>query len=324
MERGGAPPLLPLLPLLLLPPLLGLVGSSAPWQLSSWHCGFSGSCECDFRPDLTGLECDLAINLVGQPLVRQLVVKGLKAFVHNHDPVKPLVMSFHGWTGTGKTYASSLLVRYLFRAGFHSSYVHRFSPVVHFPHAEHMEQYKNDLKNWIQGNLTRCGRSLFLFDEMDKMHPGLIDVIIPFLGPSWVVFGTNYRKAIFIFVSNAGGEQINQMALEFWRARKDQEEISLEDLEASVLEAVFENPQNGFWKSGIIDQHLIDLLVPFLPLKQHHVKQCAANEIASLGLEPQLEVIQAVADSIPYFPAEEKVFSSTGCKTVASRVPFFL
>lgn len=59
---------------------------------------------------------------------------------------------------------------------------------------------QESLKRWIQGNLTNCGRSAFLFDEMDKMHPGLIDVIIPFLGPSWVVYGTNYRKAIFIFV----------------------------------------------------------------------------------------------------------------------------
>lgn len=32
------------------------------------------------------------------------------------------------------------------------------------------------------------------------MHPGLIDVIIPFLGPSWVVYGNNYRKAIFVFI----------------------------------------------------------------------------------------------------------------------------
>ncbi|XP_053138048.1 prosalusin isoform X2 [Hemicordylus capensis] len=233
-------------------------------------------------------------------------------------------MSFHGWTGTGKTYVSSLLVRYLFRDGLRSPFVHRFSPIVHFPHVEHIDQYKIDLKNWIQGNLTRCGRSVFLFDEMDKMHPGLIDVIIPFLGQSWVVFGTNYRKAIFIFISNAGGEQINRMTLELWWARKDREEISFKDLEASVLEAVFQNPQNGFWKSGIIEQRLIDVLVPFLPLKQHHVKQCVANEIASQGLQLQPDVIQAVAESIPYFPEEEKVFSSTGCKTVSSRVQFFL
>ncbi|XP_053229342.1 prosalusin [Podarcis raffonei] len=325
MDWEGGRLLLPFLQVVFhLYPPLGLVSSSGPLDLSSWHCSFSGTCECDFRPDLAGLECNLAVNLVGQQLARELLMKGLKGFVHNNSPEKPLVMSFHGSSGTGKTFVGSLLVPHLFRSGLRSPYVHHFSPVVHFPHAEHIEQYKIDLKNWIQGNLTRCGRSLFIFDDMDRMHPGLVDVIIPFLGPSWVVFGTNYRKAIFIFISNAGGEQINQITLDFWRAHKDREEISLKDLEESVYKAAFENPQNGFWRSGIIDQHLIDFLVPFLPLKQHHVKQCVASELTSRDLEPQPDVIQAVADNIPYFPAELKVFSATGCKTVASRVSFFL
>ncbi|XP_025790666.1 prosalusin isoform X1 [Puma concolor] len=35
---------------------------------------------------------------------------------------------------------------------------------------------------------------------MDKLAPGLMEVLRPFLGSSWVVFGTNYRKAIFIFI----------------------------------------------------------------------------------------------------------------------------
>lgn len=81
---------------------------------------------------------------------------------------------------------------------------------------------------------------------------------------------------------------------------------------------------DGFWKSGIIEQRLIDLLVPFLPLKKHHVKQCVANEVARQGLQAPPDVIQAVAESVTYFPEEDKVFSSTGCKTVASRIPFFL
>lgn len=59
---------------------------------------------------------------------------------------------------------------------------------------------QKDLKSWVQGNLTACGRSLFLFDEMDELAPGLMEVLRPFLGPSWVVYGTNYRKAIFIFI----------------------------------------------------------------------------------------------------------------------------
>lgn len=59
---------------------------------------------------------------------------------------------------------------------------------------------QKELKSWVQGNLTACSRSLFLFDEMDKLAPGLMEVLRPFLGSSWVVFGTNYRKAIFIFI----------------------------------------------------------------------------------------------------------------------------
>lgn len=94
-------------------------------------------------PELaSGLECDLALNLVGQPLVRQQLMKGLQQFLHSPSPAKPLVLSFHGSTGTGKTYVSTMLVRHLFQGGLGSPYVHHFSPIVHFPHAEHIEQYK--------------------------------------------------------------------------------------------------------------------------------------------------------------------------------------
>ncbi|XP_015135200.2 prosalusin isoform X2 [Gallus gallus] len=300
-----------------------LSAAAAAWDLRALRCSFTADCECGFGPDLRGLECELAVTLVGQPLVRRQLMEGLRQFLEKRSPEKPLVMSFHGSTGTGKTFVSAMLVRHLFPEGLQSPHVHQFSPIVHFPHAEHVERYKENLKHWIQGNLTNCGRSVFLFEEMDKMHPGLIDVIMPFLGPSWVVYGTNYRKAIFIFISNAGGEQINEMTLDLWRAHQDREEISLQDMEAAISKAVFENPQSGFWRSGIIHEHLIDFVVPFLPLKRHHVKQCVINELVQQGLEVRHGVVQEVADSIPYFPEEEKLFSSTGCKTVASRISFF-
>ncbi|XP_030063813.1 prosalusin isoform X1 [Microcaecilia unicolor] len=294
------------------------------WDLRLLRCSFSDVCECHFQPDLDGLGCDLAQNVFGQHLARELLLKAVTDFVALEEPLKPLVLSFHGWTGTGKTYVSSLVVKHLYRDGSRSPYVHQFSPTLHFPHAERIEQYKDDLKRWIQGNLSNCARSIFLFDEMDKMHPGLIDVIVPFLGSSWVVYGTNYRKAIFIFVSNAGGEQINRVALEFWRTRKDREEMELRDLELAISKAVFDNPHHGFWQSQIIDEQLIDLIVPFLPLQRNHVKQCVRSELKQQGLLPQQNLLQSVTDSITYFPEEEQIFSSTGCKTVASRINFFL
>ncbi|XP_012313519.2 prosalusin isoform X1 [Aotus nancymaae] len=305
--------------------LLGLVSAAAvACDLASLRCSLGSFCECDFRPDLPGLECDLAQHLAGQHLAKALVVKALKAFVWNPAPTKPLVLSLHGWTGTGKSYVSSLLAHYLFQGGLRSPRVHHFSPVIHFPRPSHIERYKKDLKSWVQGNLTACGRSLFLFDEMDKMPPGLMEVLQPFLGSSWVVYGTNYRKAIFIFISNTGGEQINQVVLEAWRSRRDREEILLQELEPVITRAVLDNPLHGFSRLGIMEERLLDAVVPFLPLQRHHVRHCVLNELAQLGLEPRDEVVQAVLDSTTFFPEDEQLFSSNGCKTVASRIAFFL
>lgn len=83
-------------------------------------------------------------------------------------------------------------------------------------------------------------------------------------------------------------------------------------------------PADGFWRSGIMEEHLLDAVVPFLPLQRHHVRHCVLNELAQLGLEPREEVVQAVLDSTTYFPEDEQLFSSNGCKTVASRITFFL
>lgn len=57
---------------------------------------------------------------------------------------------------------------------------------------------------WVRGNVSDCARSIFIFDEMDKMHAGLIDSIKPFLDYYEQLDGVSYRKAIFIFLRLAG------------------------------------------------------------------------------------------------------------------------
>lgn len=59
---------------------------------------------------------------------------------------------------------------------------------------------QDQLQSWIRGNVSICPRSIFIFDEMDKMHAGLIDSIKPFLDYYELLDGVSYRKAIFIFL----------------------------------------------------------------------------------------------------------------------------
>ncbi|MGH0136727.1 UNVERIFIED_CONTAM: hypothetical protein FKN15_062358 [Acipenser sinensis] len=181
-----------------------------------------------------------------------------------------------------------------------------------------------ELKAWVEGNLTACARSVFVFDEMDKMPPGLIDVLVPFLGSSHVVYQTNYRKAIYVFISTAGEEQINRLALEARRAGRDREEIRLEELEDAIAQAVFNKSCNGFYHSEIIQEKLVDCFVPFLPLTRRHVERCVRRELCLRGQCHRHDIIEAITGAMTFSPERERLFSHSGCKTVPSKVNYYL
>ncbi|MGH0137902.1 UNVERIFIED_CONTAM: hypothetical protein FKN15_028729 [Acipenser sinensis] len=181
-----------------------------------------------------------------------------------------------------------------------------------------------ELKAWVEGNLTACARSVFVFDEMDKMPPGLIDVLVPFLGSSHVVYQTNYRKAIYVFISTAGEEQINRLALEARRAGRDREEIRLEELEDAIAQAVFNKSCNGFYHSEIIQEKLVDCFVPFLPLTRRHVERCVHQELCLRGQCHRRDIIEAITGAMTFSPERERLFSHSGCKTVPAKVNYYL
>lgn len=56
------------------------------------------------------------------------------------------------------------------------------------------------LRSWIHGNVSKCERSLFVFDEIDKMPAKVIDVLKPFIDHYEHLEGVDFRKSIFIFL----------------------------------------------------------------------------------------------------------------------------
>ncbi|XP_029921718.1 torsin family 1 isoform X2 [Myripristis murdjan] len=271
----------------------------------------------------TGLKVDLEQKLFGQHIASRIVLKALTGFMNNAQPKKPLVLSLHGSTGTGKNFVSQIIAENIYKEGMDSSFVHVFTSELHFPHASKIDTYKSQLQQWIKGNVTNCGRSMFIFDEMDKMHPGLIDSIKPYLEYYDKVDGVCYRKAIFIFLSNAGGESITQIALDFWRAGQDRQTIDLKDLEVPLSLSVFNNKQSGLWHTSLIDKNLVDYFVPFLPLEHKHIVQCALAEMEAKGMVKNHEVADQLARDLVYFPKAERVFSVKGCKTIESKLDYY-
>ncbi|KAJ3605749.1 hypothetical protein NHX12_027793 [Muraenolepis orangiensis] len=296
------------------------LGSAAVPEI---YCYFRECCNEKWIFFDGGLQADIEGQLFGQHIASSIILNAVTGFMSNSIPKKPLVLSLHGLTGTGKTFASKLIAKSLFRKGMDSGHVHMFSSELHFPHKSQTELYKSQLQHWIRGNVTNCAHSMFIFDEMDKMHPGLIDGIKPFLDYHDKLDGVSYRRAIFIFLSNAGGDILTQTALDFWKAGKKREEIKLKDVETALSLSVFNNKDNGFWHTGLIEKGLVDFFVPFLPLEHSHVVQCVMAEMRAKGRTPDSSIAYEVAGEMSFFPKDERIFSVTGCKAIASRLNFF-
>ncbi|XP_072285489.1 torsin-1B-like [Pyxicephalus adspersus] len=286
-----------------------------------FYCGRLVECCEENALNSTAFQLDLQKKLFGQHVARDVIYRALTGFMNNENPKKPLALSLHGWTGIGKNHVSKIIAENVHEKGMNSKYVHLFVSTMHFPHTNKIPQYKDQIQSWIRGNVTNCPRSVFIFDEMDKLHQGLIDTIKPFLDYYEQIDGVSYRKAIFIFLSNAGGDVINRVVLGSGKKRED---LELQDLESVLSVELFNNKDSGFWHSSLIDKNLIDFYVPFLPLEFRHVKQCVMAELRHRGLPEDEQLALRVAQEMTYFPKDSRIFSDKGCKTVTTKLDLHL
>lgn len=88
------------------------------------------------------LQENLDKKLFGQHLVSKVVVKAVRGFLNNTNAKKPLALSLHGWTGTGKNFVSKIVAESIYKKGLQSKYVHQFVATLHFPHAHSINLYK--------------------------------------------------------------------------------------------------------------------------------------------------------------------------------------
>ncbi|RUS86823.1 hypothetical protein EGW08_005419 [Elysia chlorotica] len=282
--------------------------------------------------NIQGLREDLSRKLHGQHLVEKAVAGHVMGHLQSVDPHKALVLSFHGLTGVGKNFVSRIIADNIYRGGLRSPFVHLISATKEFPHEGMVPFYKDQLKQWIEGNVTKCERSMFIFDEVDKLPSLLLDVIKPYIDHYLELGGVSYRKAIFIFLSNAGGTEIGKLVFEHWQSGKQRKDIKLSDIEGSVMvSAINADNHNGLWHSQLISNHLITSFIPFLPLEKQHVRACIKDDIIKkypLHFPNEHEVpedyVDEVMQELKFYPPAEQVFSVTGCKRVSEKVDYVM
>ena len=288
------------------------------------RCSFTECCtEKWIAANITGLQPALRRRVFGQHLVTETVLKAIVGHLNNKSPRKALALSFNGWTGSGKNFVSKIIAEHIFEKGMDSEFVHQIIATHHFPHQSELERYKRRLRSLVSSSVSQCSRSLFIFDEMDKMPIGPIDVLKPYLDHYPDVGKVDFRGSIFIFLSNTGGHLINDAVLRHWKEGKKREEIGIKEMDKVVNLGEF-NTKGGFWHSSLIEKNLIDYFIPFLPLERSHVKMCAKADLEEKGHPVTEQVLNSIADELLYFPEYAKVFSQSGCKKVSSKVDFIM
>lgn len=285
----------------------------------SWCFNFFDSAEKFFnieicnsnwiKNDIKGLSSDMKNQVFGQPLLEKALISILNFFLENDNPSKPLVMSFNGSPGTGKTMVSQLIAKNIYFKGTKSKFYR------HYTMADSHFMSQVNLINDVRERAKNCERSLFVFDEIEKMQNGTFDAIKPFLDFHHEVNGIDFRKNIFIFISNNGMDRINSITKDLWYQGVKREDIKLSAFSQSLFKSAL-NEEGGLKGTGVVKSYLVDLYLPFLPLEKEHIKQC----VKAFQHDVSHEDLDFVMDNLVFEPKDAPLFSLSGCKTVESLV----
>ncbi|CAG9773075.1 unnamed protein product [Ceutorhynchus assimilis] len=302
--------------------LLGIIPVSPLITNSQYnpYCLMNECCNDEYvKFDRHRLMKNLTENVYGQPLLETALEALTAHFNPYYTSPKPLTLSFHGMTGTGKNFVSNLIADSLFRKGSKSQFVHHFIGRMHFSEVKNVSENIQNLYHWLTNNITQCPTQLFIFDEVDKMVPEIINSIKPLIDYNHQ--GVAFSQSVFIFLSNIAADIINEHYHDLFISEgKGRDDLKLFDFENLISKGAF-NKEGGFFHSDTISNNLIDHYIPFLPLEQKHIVQCIEQEFKLRGVNsPEKKHIDEVMKFIEWGPDESKLFSKTGCKRLGPKV----
>ncbi|XP_052076353.1 torsin-1A-like [Mytilus californianus] len=302
------------------------------WIISiSVHSIYNESCnERWIHLDTAELTNTLNTRVYGEHIAVKTVVNHLNAHFMNENPPKALTFSFHGGPGTGKTLITKILVDHLYNEGSKSQFVHTVIATRDFPHKRNTDENNIKLRKLIEDKVKQCERSMFIFDEVDKLSPDLINILKPYLDHHEHIDNIDYRKAIFIFLSNTAGQLLTKQMIDFWHDGKKRDEIDLKDLENVLATSASNYEGSGYYKSDLIFHDLITAYIPFLPIEKEHVFGCIKHHLLAKRyykhyIDIPIKTIEEIAQQLQFYPNEtDKLFSATGCKRVEEKVDYVM
>lgn len=266
-----------------------------------------GACRYAQYINVSEVQDNLEREVYGQHVAINVISENLKQFMSNQQLSAPLVLSFHGWTGVGKNHVSDILAR-----SFSPGSVHKIILPLHYPHSDESERYSQELNRTIMNKVRPCSKQLFVIDDLDKASWDVVPAL------RTVLEEVNKKKlshssVVFVLLSSTGSTDINLYTLRWLSSGGDRHAMSHDILKEVLL-------AHDSWHSHFYNEGLITDLVPFLPLEKQHVQQCVVQDLKDKGKEVKDSLVEEVANDLTYFPRENPLFSTSGCRKVTSVV----
>jgi len=265
---------------------------------------------------LMRMEEELSKRVVGQEEAIKAVSKAIRrsrAGLSEEDrPIGSFM--FLGPTGVGKTELARALAEFMFSDE---------KAMIRLDMSEYMEKHSvarliGSPPGYVGyeegGQLTEAVKhrpySLILFDEIEKAHPEVFNILLQILDNGRLTDGkgrtVNFKNTIIIMTSNLGGEYVREMAgLGFKLEDKKAKEIEdrKEDLKEKIMESLRE-----FFRPEFLNR--IDEIIIFNPLSMEDLKKIIDIQVERINqrLKEKNLAISLTESAKKYFA--EKGYSS--------------
>ena len=224
----------------------------------------------------------LRAKIIGQDKAVETVVRAIqRSRLGLRDPKRPIgTFFFLGQTGVGKTYLAQCLAEELFGSK---------DAMIRFDMSEYMEKHTVSLlvgapPGYVAhedgGKLTEAVRrkpySIILFDEIEKAHPDIFNVLLQVLDEGRLTdrqgHVVDFRNTIIVLTSNVGTRQLQEFGsgVGFSSSEMDQKTV-----DKTLIKAL----QKQFPPEFV---NRIDNIVTFEPLSRETINQIVRIEIGML------------------------------------------
>ena len=254
---------------------------------------------------LLQLEGELHRRVIGQDEAVQAVAKAVRrSRTKLRDGRRPVgSFIFVGPTGVGKTELARALAETLF--GDERALIKL--DMSEFMESHHAARLIGAPPGYVgyeeAGQLTEAVRrrpySIVLFDEIEKAHPKVFDLLLQILDDGCLTDShgqtVDFKHAMIIITSNVGTASLDRRAMAFTSSRGSEQERQLrayERIRSTVLPALKE-----VFKPELLNR--IDEIVVFHPLGQKHLRQIVDLMVAQTQqrLSEQSIILQVTEDA---------------------------